>query len=103
MALLSLMQFYGKVEFINSLISYEGETAKQIDSSFKEAVDDYLLTCQERGIEPEKPFTGSLSVRIGRERHENAILIATELGCSSLNDFFKLALNHEFERLSKLD
>ena len=28
--------FYGKLEFINSLISYEGETAKEIDAAFKE-------------------------------------------------------------------
>jgi predicted HicB family RNase H-like nuclease len=93
--------FYGKLEFINSLISYEGETAKQIDSAFKEAVDDYLLICKERGIEPEKPFKGSLNVRIGSERHEKAALVAKELGCSSLNEFFKLALDHEFERFSK--
>ncbi|MBA2656037.1 MAG: type II toxin-antitoxin system HicB family antitoxin [Tatlockia sp.] len=92
---------YGKLEFINSLISYEGETAKQIDSAFREAVEDYLLICKERGVEPEKPFKGSLNVRIGAERHEKAVLVAKELGCSSLNDFFKLALDHEFERLSK--
>lgn len=28
--------FYGKLEFINSLISYEGETVKEIDTAFKE-------------------------------------------------------------------
>lgn len=93
--------FYGKLEFINSLISYEGETAKQINAAFKEAVDDYLNTCRERKIEPEKPFKGSLNVRIGPERHEKAALVAKALGCSSLNEFFKLALDHEFERLSK--
>ena len=26
--------FYGKLAFINSLVSYEGETAKQIDHAF---------------------------------------------------------------------
>ena len=93
--------FYGKLEFINSLISYEGETAKQIDSAFKEAIDDYLVSCKERGVEPEKPFKGSLNVRIGSERHEKAAIVAKELGCSSLNDFFKLALDHEFERILK--
>ena len=97
----------GTVEFIeiltscNSLISYEGETAKQIDSAFKEAIDDYLVSCKERGVEPEKPFKGSLNVRIGSERHEKAAIVAKELGCSSLNDFFKLALDHEFERILK--
>ncbi|CEK10133.1 type II toxin-antitoxin system HicB family antitoxin [Legionella hackeliae] len=93
--------FYGKLEFINSLISYEGETAKEIDKAFKEAVEDYLISCKDRGIEPEKPFKGSLNVRIGPERHEKATLMAKEMGCSSLNDFFKIALDHEFERYLK--
>lgn len=93
--------FFGKLEFMNSLISYEGETAKEIDKYFKEAVDDYILTCHEQGKEPEKPFKGSFNVRIGPERHEKAVLMAKELGCSSLNEFFKLAVDHEFERHSK--
>lgn len=37
--------FYGKLEFINALISFEGETAKEIDRAFKEAVTDYISVC----------------------------------------------------------
>lgn len=90
--------FYGKLEFINSLVSFEGETAKEIDAAFKEAVDDYLQICTVRKAEPEKPFKGSLNIRIGRELHEKAALIAKEIGCSSLNEFIKQALDHEIER-----
>lgn len=92
--------FYGKLEFINALISYEGETAKEINAAFKEAVDDYLETCTTREAEPEKPFKGSLNIRIGRDLHEKAALIAKEIGCSSLNEFIKQALNHEIERFA---
>lgn len=92
--------FYGKLEFINSLISYEGETATEIDAAFKEAVNDYLDTCIARDVEPEKPFKGSLNIRIGRELHEKAALIAKEIGCSSLNEFIKRALDHEIERFA---
>lgn len=92
--------FYGKLEFINSLISYEGETAKEIDAAFKEAVDDYVETCIARGIEPEKPFKGSLNIRIGRDLHEKAARIAKEIGCSSLNEFIKQALDHEIARFA---
>jgi predicted HicB family RNase H-like nuclease len=92
--------FYGKLEFINALINYEGESAKEISSAFKEAVDDYLEICKQRSTQPEKPFKGSLNVRIGPERHEKALICAQELGCSSLNDFFKIALDHEFQRIA---
>lgn len=34
--------FFGKVMGIRSLISYEGETAKEITDDFHCAVDDYL-------------------------------------------------------------
>lgn len=95
--------FYGKLEFIHALISFEGETAKEIDHAFKEAVNDYINICAEREIEPEKPFKGSLNVRIGRDRHEKSAIIAKEIGCSSINDFIKLALDHEFERWERRD
>lgn len=40
--------FYGKVQGIRSLISYEGENAKELINDFHTAVDDYLELCRER-------------------------------------------------------
>ena len=37
--------FYGKVLGIHSLMSYEGESAKELIQDFHEAVDDYLELC----------------------------------------------------------
>ncbi|MBR8827662.1 MAG: type II toxin-antitoxin system HicB family antitoxin [Gomphosphaeria aponina SAG 52.96 = DSM 107014] len=48
--------FYGKVEYIRSLISYEGHDVESLKANFHEAVDDYLTLCKEKGIEPEKPL-----------------------------------------------
>ena len=48
--------FYGKVLGIHSLISYEGESAKELIQDFHEAVDDYLELCVEKRIEPEKAY-----------------------------------------------
>ena len=50
--------FYGKVEYIRSLISYEGHDVESLKASFQEAVDDYLALCEKKEIEPEKPFKG---------------------------------------------
>lgn len=41
--------FYGKVQGICSLISYEGTNAKDLVSDFHGAVDDYLVICAEEG------------------------------------------------------
>ncbi len=47
--------FYGKVEFIRALVSYEGTDVKSLRKSFEEAVEDYLQTCKKQGKEPEHP------------------------------------------------
>ena len=41
--------FFGKVQGIRSLISYEGATASELVEDFHGAVDDYLALCEEEG------------------------------------------------------
>lgn len=72
--------FFGKVEFIQSLISYEGYDVTTLRESFHEAVDDYLTVCKERELEPEKPFKGSFNVRPGTDLHRRATIAAEERG-----------------------
>lgn len=48
--------FYGKVMGIRSLISYEGENARELVEGFHEAVDEYLLTCEQQGKVPEQAY-----------------------------------------------
>lgn len=60
--------FYGKLEFIRGLISYEGRDVASLRAAFEEAVDDYLDLCRKAGREPDKPFKGSFNVRVGQGR-----------------------------------
>ncbi len=83
--------FYGKLEFIRSLISYEGNTAKQLRSTFEDAVDDYLATCKQENIVPETPFKGSLNVRIGKELHRELAVAAVNSDIS-INSYIKSLL-----------
>lgn len=39
--------FYGKIEFIRALASYEGTDVKSLKRAFESAVDDYLIFCQQ--------------------------------------------------------
>jgi predicted HicB family RNase H-like nuclease len=84
--------FYGKVEFIRALVSYEGNDADSLETSFAEAVEDYLASCAERGKVPEKPFKGSFNVRIAPELHERVAIAASRHGMS-LNRFVAEALS----------
>ncbi len=46
--------FFGKIESINGLVNFEGESVEELTKAFHKAVDDYLFYCQEEGIEPHK-------------------------------------------------
>lgn len=70
--------FYGKIEYIRDLVSYEGHDAKSIRAAFEEAVDDYLALHAERGTLADQPFKGSFNVRPGSELHRKAAIYARE-------------------------
>nr|WP_222935705.1 type II toxin-antitoxin system HicB family antitoxin [Pseudomonas marginalis] len=83
---------FGKILFIKALVSYEGKTVAELDAAFREAVDDYLTTCQALGQTPEKPCKGSFNVRVGHDLHLAAALEATRKKVT-LNDLTRQALN----------
>lgn len=68
--------FYGKVQGIRALISYEGSTAQELVDDFHGAVDDYLALCEAEGKEPEKAYKGSFNVRISPQLHQQAAIYA---------------------------
>ena len=87
--------FFGKVQGIRSLISYEGTNASELVSDFHEAVDDYLLACSEEGIPPETAFKGSLNVRFhNKDTHRRAAIYALTHG-QSLNSFIEEAVEEK--------
>lgn len=87
---------YGKVLGIRGLISYEGETGKNLEVDFKEAIDLYLADCKESGKSPEKPFKGSFNVRIPATLHQKAALLAMEAK-TSLNNFVAEAIRYRID------
>lgn len=68
--------FYGKVQGIKSLISYEGNNAKDLISDFKNAIDSYLELCNQEKVEPEVAYKGSFNVRLSPELHKKAVIYA---------------------------
>ena len=58
---------FGKVQgMAKDSITYEGSTVEELTKDFEEAIDDYLALCEEKGIEPRKPYSGVLNVRLAR-------------------------------------
>ena len=82
---------YGKLEFIEPLVSFEGQNIEELEQAFKDAVDDYLLDCEKLGREPARSCKGSFNVRIGPELHRNALIAAKERNLN-LNEFVKRSI-----------
>lgn len=50
--------FFGKIEGINALVTFEGQTVVELKEAFKEAVLDYLELCRKNGINVQKTIMG---------------------------------------------
>ena len=85
--------FFGQVQGIRSLISYEGINAKELVRDFHESVDAYLEFCEEEGIEPEKAYKGSFNIRISPELHKQIAICAISKQVS-LNSLVEKALQN---------
>jgi predicted HicB family RNase H-like nuclease len=93
--------FYGKVQGIRSLISYEGSTAAELIADFHGAVDDYLTLCEEEGTKPEIAYKGSLNVRFkNRDTHRRAAVYAMTHD-QSLNSFIESAVEEKLAAVAR--
>ena len=50
--------FRGEVVGTRDVITFQGETAAELEQAFHDSVDDYLAFCKARGEAPEKPGSG---------------------------------------------
>jgi predicted HicB family RNase H-like nuclease len=86
--------FYGRLEGLKDLVSYEGQSVAELKSAFHEAVDDYLDFCKKKGKTPEQPFKGSFNVRLSPALHRKAATRAAMEGIS-LNQLIQQAVEEK--------
>jgi len=93
--------FFGKIEGITDLISFEGESVKELKGAFIEAVEDYLKLCKKTGKTCEKSYKGGFNVRISPELHKRAVRQSLRLGIS-LNQFVQRAIEDELRGAAEI-
>lgn len=89
--------FFGKLEGIDALVNYEGESVAELTAAFHEAVDDYLALCEDIGQKPEKSYTGTFNVRISPATHRQIANRAMEARIS-INAFVKKVLDEAVQQ-----
>jgi predicted HicB family RNase H-like nuclease len=72
--------FHGEVINIRDVVTFQGQSVRELRQAFADSVEDYLAFCAERGEAPDQPFTGRLTVRLSPEQHRKVILAAEKAG-----------------------
>ena len=89
--------FHGDIINTRDVITFQGTSVDELNNSFKDSVDDYILWCESESIQPEKPYSGRFNLRISPELHRKAAIKARKTGLS-LNKLVENALVHELDK-----
>ena len=76
--------FHGEVINTRDVITFQGTSVAELQTAFRDSVDDYLEYCQSRGESPDKPFSGQFVTRIPPDLHRQ-VNAAAALSGKSLN------------------
>jgi predicted HicB family RNase H-like nuclease len=68
--------FGGTVVNANVLMSFEGKNVAELRKSFRDVVDTYLADCKAAGRQPEKPYNGTIIIRVDPEIHRRVAMKA---------------------------
>ncbi|MFJ4373086.1 type II toxin-antitoxin system HicB family antitoxin [Pseudomonas japonica] len=82
----------GHVAGIRDVIGFHAESVVELRKAFEEAVDDYLETCARLGREPQKAYSGKLSLRLEPALHAS-VAAKAELENKSINQWVSDVLN----------
>ena len=86
--------FYGKVEGLNDLISFEGSSVDELEEGFQYMVDKHIEDCEKNDIPLEKSYKGNLNIRLSQDLHKKAAYQASSRGVS-LNQYINNAIKKE--------
>lgn len=75
---------HGEVVGIRDVVTFQGNSVKEIERAFKDSVEDYLAFCRKRGEAPDEPRSGKFVVRVGSDLHRRLDMLARTTG-KSLN------------------
>ena len=92
--------FFGEVLGIKSLISYEGNCAKELVADFQGAVDDYLILCEEEGSAPETAQIVPFNVQLEESTLRRAAIYSENAGVS-LSGFIAQAIEEKLARVEE--
>ena len=83
--------FHGEVLNTRAVLTFQGRSIDELKTALADTIADYEEWCRERGKEPEKPYSGSLTLRMSPELHRRVAEAAARSG-KSLSGFIRQTL-----------
>jgi predicted HicB family RNase H-like nuclease len=68
--------FHGRVLGLNDVIDFYGRTVDELKAEFRASIDEYVAWCREEGEEPEKAWSGKLTLRPSDEQRRRYFVAA---------------------------
>jgi predicted HicB family RNase H-like nuclease len=90
--------FLGKIDGIEDLVTFEGETVSELEAAFRYMVDQHIADCEAEGKPAEKSYKGVLNIRISPNLHKKAAQSAMVKGIT-LNQMIRQALEKELQKI----
>ncbi len=91
---------FGKVQGMSKdLIAYEGQTLAELRKDFEDGIDSYIEGCKADGVEPAKPYSGKLNLRMSSELHSRVAAFVAATG-TTINDFINRAIKNELNKVA---
>jgi predicted HicB family RNase H-like nuclease len=88
---------FGKVLGMSKdLILYEGSNVDELRADFEAGIDSYIAGCLADGVEPRRPYSGTLNIRIPAEIHSKIAMLAQETG-TTINGYIRNALENQLK------
>jgi predicted HicB family RNase H-like nuclease len=78
----TIRAFVGYVIDTRDQITFQATSVDSLETEFHRSVDDYLEWCQSDGVEPDKPYSGNLVLRISPELHRSIARESADAGLS---------------------
>jgi predicted HicB family RNase H-like nuclease len=81
----------GHIAGIRDIVGFHGDSVAELRAAFRAAVDNYLAASERLGRDPQKPYSGTLTVRVASELHASVAMQAQASG-KSINQWAAEAL-----------
>lgn len=78
--------FVGHIVGIRDIVGFHGSSVEELEVAFEEAVEHYLVVCRKIGQEPQRAYSGKITLRMPPETH-SAVAAAAAVNDQSINQW----------------